>query len=108
MQCKNGNLSGFVGSDKIEEAKSYFKNYWDTSSLNWLEKLKYKTNDELELISTIDKAMGELMQKNKTINLNNIKNVISESKDWKAKLEREIFNDDNIFRAICELKTFFN
>jgi type I restriction enzyme, S subunit len=108
IEVQNGKLSGFVAGSKIDDARNYFKNYWEADSLNWLEKLKYKKNDELELIATIDKAIAELNEKEEAINLTNIKKVITETKDWKAKLEREIFSDDNIVRAINELKTFFN
>ncbi|MDV4024353.1 hypothetical protein CMT52_08400 [Elizabethkingia anophelis] len=106
-EVQNGNLSGFVASDKIEDARNYFGNYWNTESLNWLEQLRYKKNDELELYATVDKAMVELAESNKDINLQLVKQIIDEHPEWKPKLERDIFSDDNIVKAMEFLKTLF-
>jgi hypothetical protein len=107
-EVQNGNLSGFVASDKIEDARNYFGNYWNTESLNWLEQLRYKKNDELELYATVDKAMVELAESNKDINLQLVKQIIDEHPEWKPKLERDIFSDDNIAKAMEFLNNFFN
>ena len=106
-EVKSGNLSGFVASDKIEEAKNYFGNYWSIESLNWLEQLRYKKNDELELYATVDKAMGELAESNKDINLQSVKQIIDKHPEWKPKLERNIFSDYNIAKAMEFLKQLF-
>lgn len=106
-EVQNGNLSGFVASDKIEDAKNYFGNYWNTESLNWLEQLRYKKNDELELYATVDKAMVELAESNKDINVLFVKQLIDEHPQWKPKLERDIFSDDNIAKAMEFLKQLF-
>ncbi|MCT3662023.1 restriction endonuclease subunit S [Elizabethkingia anophelis] len=106
-EVQNGNLSGFVASDKIEDARNYFGNYWNTESLNWLEQLRYKKNDELELYATVDKAMVELAESNRDINLQLVKQIIDEHPEWKPKLERDIFSDDNIAKAMEFLKQLF-
>lgn len=106
-EVQNGNLAGFVASDKIEDARNYFGNYWNTESLKWLEQLRYKKNDELELYATVDKAMIELAESNKDINLLFVKQIIDEHPEWKPKLERDIFSDDNIVKAMEFLKTLF-
>ncbi len=106
-EVQNGNLSGFVASDKIEDARNYFGNYWNTESLNWLEQLRYKKNDELELYATVDKAMVELAGSNKDISLQFVKQIIDEHPEWKPKLERDIFSDDNIAKAMEFLKQLF-
>lgn len=106
-ETQSGNLSGFVASDKIQEAKNYFGHYWSADSLNWLEQLRYKKNDELELYATVDKAMVELAIANNSINLLSVKQVIEENPEWRPKLERDIFNDVNIDKAMDFLKALF-
>jgi len=44
--------------------------------------------------------MLELHEKNKTVNVRAVKQIIKTEKEWKAKLDREIFNDANIQHAI--------
>jgi type I restriction enzyme S subunit len=107
VEAKSANLSGFIASDKIQNAKKYFETYWNAESLTWLEQLRYKKNDDLELYATIDRAMVELGEAKKTIKLQAIKQLIEENPEWKPKLEREIFSDDNITKAIEFLKQLF-
>jgi type I restriction enzyme S subunit len=106
-ETKSGNLSGFIASDKIQEAKNYFGHYWNADSLNWLEQLRYKKNDELELYATVDKAMVELAAINNSIDLLSVKQIIEENPEWKPKLEREIFSDENVTEAIKFLQQLF-
>ena len=103
----NGNYSGFVAGIEISNAKNYFENYWDIEALNWIEQFRKKTNDELELYTTVDKAMVELAENKKVINLQTVKLVIDEHPEWKPKLERDIFSDKNIIGAIEFLKQLF-
>lgn len=105
---KNGNLTGFIAGKNISAAKTYFENYWNIDYLNWLDtNFHYKSNDQLELYATVDNAMLELHEKNKTVNVEAVKQIIKTEKEWKAKLEREIFNDANIQKAITHLPTLF-
>lgn len=106
---QNGKLSGFIPGENIAAAKTYFQNYWSIDCLTWLEThFKYKSNDELELYATVDNAMLELHKNNKPINVQEIKTIIKTEKEWKAKLEREIFSDDNIQKAINYLPSIFH
>lgn len=104
----NGKLTGFVAGAKITEAKKFFENYWSIDYLNWLDtNFHYKSNDQLELYATVDNAMVELHEKNKTVNVEAVKQIIKTEKEWKAKLEREIFNDANIQKALTFLPTIY-
>jgi restriction endonuclease S subunit len=105
---KNGNLVGFIVGKNIATAKTYFEKYWSIDYLNWLEaNFKYKSNDELELYATVDHALLELYKSKKAVSLQEIKTILKTEKEWKAKLEREIFSDLNIQRAIDYLPTIF-
>lgn len=84
------------------EAKKYFLQWHGDEPLNWLMQFRYIKNrkNELELLTTVDMAMTELRHNNMPITVTAIKKIIKNSKEWKAKLTREIFSDANIERAI--------
>ncbi|AWI25799.1 restriction endonuclease subunit S [Flavobacterium pallidum] len=106
---KNGNLTGFIAGQNIVVAKGYFEKYWSNDYMNWLEsQFKYKSNDELELYATVDSTMIELYKNDLPVTVENVKGIIKKELEWKAKLEREIFSDGNIGRAIGFLPTIFN
>jgi type I restriction enzyme S subunit len=105
---KNGPLSGFVAGPNIEDARPYFEKYWKIEYLTWLEEqFKYKSNDELELFATVDNSLIELNEKDEPFTAEAVKNILKKEPEWTAKLEREIFNDANIQRAITYLPTIF-
>lgn len=105
---KNRNLTGFIAGKNIAAAKTYFENYWSMDYLNWLEtNFKFKSNDQLELYATVDNALLELHEKNKTVNVEAVIQIIRTEKEWKAKLEREIFSDADIQKAITFLPSLF-
>ena len=52
------------------------------------------------MYTTVDKTILELKEQNLPINLNTVKNYISNDKTWVPKLTREVFNDENIEEAI--------
>jgi Restriction endonuclease S subunits len=88
--------------EKIAEAKTYFNQWHGDEPLQWLEQFRYIKNrrDELELLTTTDKAMVELRDEGETVTLQAVKGIIKKSSEWKDKLKRAIFSDDNISRAI--------
>lgn len=51
--------------------------------------------------------MLELHEKNKTLNVRAVKHIMKTEKEWKTKLDREIFNDANIQQVIDYLPTIF-
>src|SRR5574344_873935 len=88
--------------DNIVEEKNYFAQWHGDEPLKWLEQFRYIKNrrDELELLTTVDMAMVELRNAHKPITILAIKEIIKNSEEWKAKLKRELFSDDNIKRAV--------
>jgi hypothetical protein len=105
---QNGKLKGFIAGPNIGKAEAFFGHYWIIDSLNWLEtQFKYKSNDELELFATVDNAMLELHKKSKPVTIATVKNIIRNEPEWKAKLKRDIFSDDNIQRATTTLPNLY-
>lgn len=97
---KNGNAEGFVAGAKIAQAEDYFEKWYGSHALNWLDQFRYKTNDELELLTTVDMASEEIQRAGEPINVSGIKQVILSAPEWKAKLNRPIFSDEKIVAAI--------
>lgn len=94
------NFSGFVAADKIAEAEGYFSKWYGDDAIVWLEQFRYKKNDELELLATVDMAMVCLREAGKQVDLVSVKRYIHEAPEWTAKLNRSIFSDDGIDMAI--------
>ncbi|RST27607.1 restriction endonuclease subunit S [Chryseobacterium lacus] len=100
--------TGFVVSEKIDDAKNYFLNYWKIEDLDWLTStFRFKTNDELELYATVDNSLVELAKHNLDFTVKNVLEIIKAEKEWEAKLEREIFKERNIENAIEYLISIF-
>jgi len=97
---KSGKFTGFISSDNIEEAKSYFTKWYGTGMSNWLDQFRYQKNDDLEVLTTVDMAMVEVCKSGETPTLETVKHYIANEPEWVAKLEREAFCDSNIRNAI--------
>ncbi len=102
----NGTYPGFVAAGNITEAEAYFAQWYGPEVLPWLEQFRFKKTDELELLTTVDMAMEDLRREGQAVNLGAVKQVIHDHPEWEAKLEREIFADPNIIRAIDECREF--
>ena len=101
--------TGFLVAEKIDDAKKYFSNYWQIEDLDWLtSEFKFKSNDELELLATVDNSLMELSKKNIEFTSFNVLGIIKSEREWEAKLERTIFSDVNVERAIGFLKSVLN
>lgn len=106
-QHHNGTYPGFVAADKITEAEAYFAQWYGPETLAWLEEqFRYRKTDELELLTTVDMAMEDLRREGEAVGLDTVKQVIRDHPEWEAKLEREIFADPNIIRAMAECREF--
>ena len=101
-EYKGVHYTSLLAGTKAAEAKAYFIKWHGNEPIQWLEQFHYIKNrrDELELLATVDMAICDLRDDNQTITVQNVKNIIQNSKDWKAKLKREIFSDENISRTI--------
>jgi type I restriction enzyme S subunit len=93
-------FSGFVAAEKIGEAESYFAKWYGKDVLAWLDQFRRKSNDELELLATVDMAMVDLRSGNKAVQLADVKRVIRDHPEWEAKLDRATFSDDKISQAM--------
>ena len=93
-------FEGFVADDRVAQAEEYFSRWYGNDVLGWLEQFRKKRNDELELIATVDMAMEELHRSELPAELATVKQMIQNTPEWAAKLQREIFSDANITLAI--------
>lgn len=93
---------GYITDANAQEALTYFAKWYGDEPLKWLAQFRYipKRKDELELLTTTDKAMVELRGKGVAVCLQSVKELIKKTPAWKNKLTRPIFSDDNIKRAI--------
>jgi type I restriction enzyme S subunit len=107
-RAKAGNFSGFVAGDKIDKIDQYLPRYPVCGVVNWVvSTFRFRKNEQLELLATVDFAALELIQNKKPITMEGVKGVIAASKEWTAKLKREIFSDSNIAQALIELRQMF-
>lgn len=103
----NGTYPGFVAADNISQAETYFQQWYGPNVLAWLERFRFEKTDKLELLATVDMAMEDLRRGGKAVKLGTVKQVIRDHPEWEAKLQREIFSDGNIDRAIAECQVLF-
>lgn len=107
-RTKCGVFEGLVVGDNIGHIDLYTSHYSVCTSVNWvIQNFRYRKNDELELLATVDFAALDLRCANTAITLERIKHVIATNEEWKAKLKREIFCDVSIARALGELQNLF-
>ncbi|MHB1516440.1 MAG: restriction endonuclease subunit S [Acidiferrobacteraceae bacterium] len=100
-------FSGFVAAEKISEAEAYFSKWYGEDVLAWLERFRLKSNDELELLATVDMAMNDLRRAGEAAELATVKKVIQGHREWAAKLDRAIFSDNNIRRTLESCQQLF-
>ena len=104
---RSGRFKGFVAADNIAQAESYFAAWYGSESAEWLEQFRFKKNDDLELLATVDMAVEELRTAQKAVDVESVKNVIRANSEWKAKLDRPLFSEANIAQAIETCRTLF-
>ena len=103
-----GNYVGFVVGDKIEQIDQYLSRYPISTAIDWVVKeFRFRNKEQLELLATVDFAALEILKSKKAVTMANVKHVIATSKKWTAKLNRELFSDVSIERALQELKILF-
>lgn len=105
---KTKTYAGFIAGENAAEATSYFEAWYGKEVLNWLEQFRYVKKEELELLATVDMAITDLQMENREITAESVRMVIQNSEEWKAKLDRAIFSDTNIIRAIKWSKSLFH
>ncbi len=55
---------------------------------------------KLELWATVDMAIEDLKREGRMVNVETVKQLINNHKEWQPKLKRPVFSDDNIKAAI--------
>lgn len=96
--------SGFIAADNIAQAEGYFEKWYGPEVIQWLEQFRYKKNDDLEVLATVDMAAVELRASGKTVDVATVKDVIASHPEWQAKLDRAAFSDANIAEAIKQIE----
>ena len=99
--------SGFIAAENIAQAEGYFEKWYGIDTLQWLEQFRFKKNDELELLATVDMAIEELRTSGREVDVAAVKDVIASDPEWKAKLERSMFSDANIADAMSQCEILF-
>lgn len=100
--------SSFSKGEKITDALTYLENWNLNDDLKWLcEQFKYIKTDRLELLATIDMAMCDLDDAGITVTVDSIKELIKSHSEWKAKLSKSYFKDNDIAWAIKECRRLF-
>jgi hypothetical protein len=107
-RTKVGNLVGFVVGDGIEKIDRYLSRYPVCAAVGWvIDQFRYRKNEDLELLATVDFAALDLIRLGTAVTMDAVKNVIATNREWAPKLNRAIFSDDNINRALAELRQMF-
>jgi len=107
-QGKAGVYSGLLPGDQIDKIDLYLGNYAACAAIDWVvDKFRFKKNDDLELLATVDFAALDLLREGQPITLEAIKHVITANKEWAPKLDRAIFSDESVDHALAELAQLF-
>lgn len=107
VQNPTSQNDAFVVNENIEGALNYFQEWYGTEIQQWIEQFKFYKNEYLEVLTTVDKAICELIRKKIIIDVPNIKSYIASIPQWKNKLEKPYFSDIEIQRAIDESNKLF-
>jgi len=104
---QSGKFNGFIAAEKIEQAKTYFAKWYDPTITSWLEQFRFKSNDDLECLTTVDMAMQGLLKEDKTADVESVRALIASEPEWLPKLKRSVFSDSGIAAAIAESHALF-
>jgi type I restriction enzyme S subunit len=100
---------GLVATNSIQKAEDYYNRYYQQESLEWLDtNFHYESNNNLEVLATVDYAIVDLRNQNEDITLENIKTYIASDEEWKPKLKLDYFTDDAIVKAMEKSKALLN
>lgn len=106
---KEVNNRGLIATNSISKAEEYYNRYYQQESLDWLDtNFHYESNNNLEVLTTVDYAIIDLRNQNKDITLENIKTYISSDEEWKPKLKLDYFTDEAITKAMETSKILLN
>lgn len=96
--------TSFTKGQNIDKALGYIEKWGIKSDIQWLiDNFKYTKTNILELLATVDMAICDLVHKEINISIASIKHLIETNDEWKAKLDKDYFSDENIAYAIEQL-----
>jgi hypothetical protein len=109
LDTKTDPLNGMVAGDYIAAVDEYMSDPLVGEAVDWVMKnFHFETNDSLELLTTVDFAAVGLRKEGKEISREAVKKVITNSKDWTAKLGWGLFSDEKIDGALKRLAGVFS
>ena len=101
--------SAFGTGDNAAQTEQYLNRYDFKDALDWaIRTFRYRKTEDLELLATVDYATLELRSAGRPANVPNIRKLLATTPDWAPKLNRELFSDANIQRALDELARLFS
>ena len=106
-KCTSGKYQGFIAGDNAEESERYFDRWYGREALQWLEQFRYKKNNDLELLTTVDMAIEELRAEGEAVSIESVQEVIHRDPEWTKKLARSTFSSANLERAIVDCEQLF-
>lgn len=99
----------FSKGKNIGAALKYVSEWNWQSVIDWLlAKFRYVGKDKLEVLATIDMAICDLIHSDITPSFETVKHLIASNKEWKEKLNKKFFSDEDIKQAIDECYQLFN
>ena len=99
-ETQAGKYSGLEQGEHIDKATGYFTRWYGDEPLQWLEQFRYESNDTLEVLTTVDMAVRELRAGGGEVSVAEVRRVLTESDEWRPKLQRPEFSDVGIGAAI--------
>ncbi len=107
-RAKVGNFVGLLPGDKIDKIDGYLSRYDFAATIPWaVGQFRYRKNDDLELLATVDFAAIDLRDRGVSVDAGNVRDLIESEPEWVPKLERAIFSDYKIATALRELESLF-
>jgi type I restriction enzyme S subunit len=104
---RSGRFRGFVAAENNAQAEDYFQKWYGSDAIRWLEQFRWRRNEELEVLATVDVAAQELRAAGEEIDVRGVKAVLRRHGEWQAKLSRPAFSDASVARAIETARRLF-
>jgi type I restriction enzyme S subunit len=100
-----GKGTTFAKGKNIQQALDYISRWNKQADIQWLlDKFLYKSGDDLELLATVDMAICDLAEAGIAVSVESIKHLIATNKEWRDKLNKQVFEDRKIAQAIRDLE----
>ena len=100
--------SQFVRGKNIAQALEYIQVWERQGSIDWLvTNFQYTKVDGLELLATIDMAACDLRELGTSVSVQTVKELIKSTKEWREKLAKTYFSDQDIHRALNMCQELF-